>query len=219
MSTNREKGIILLILGPVLAAILPEIIGKVFQLNEVAALLISIRLPIIIFTTLFGLFYLYFCSAWLDDFKEKNRADMKKQKRILEKGRRRERHFNSKMRELEGRVHRLLDDVGCAYWGGFFRYFGKKYGYRRSDTWWEVYGSKKNFKRDGEPHDYFKVELMQDEDERYYFEVSSHTGDRVRTADTSTFELKWALHKAVFDFKERIRIEKKEAREEAFRWD
>ncbi|MBN2089119.1 hypothetical protein JW964_05885 [candidate division KSB1 bacterium] len=218
MCTNREKGIILLILGPILASILPEILGNVFQLRGLETWLISIRLPFIIITTLLGLFYLYFCSAWLDDFKEKNRSDIKKQKRSMEKNRQRERKFNSKMREVEGRVHRLLDDVGCAYWGGFFRCFGRKYSYRHSDTWWEVSGSRKNFKRDGEAHDFFRVELMQDEDERFFFEVSSHT-DRVRTADTSSFELKWALHKAVFDFKERIRIEKKEAREEAFKWE
>lgn len=218
MCTNREKGIILLVLGPLLASVLPEIIGKVFQLHSLATALISIRLPFIIITTLLGVLYIYFCSAWLDDFKEKNRSDIRKQRRSLEKARERERQFNSKIHELESRVHRLLDDVGCAYWGGFFRCFGRKYGYRHGDSWWEIYGNRKNFKRDGEPHDYFRVELMQDEDGRFFFEVSSHA-DCVRTADISSFELKWALHKAVFDFKERIRIEKKEEREDAFKWD
>jgi hypothetical protein len=218
MCTSREKGIIFLILGPVLAGVLPEVVGKFFQLRDLEILLISIRLPIVIFTTLVGLLYLYFCSAWLDDYKDRNRSDRKKRQRVIQKAARMERMYNLKKREVEGRVHRLLDDVGCAYWGGFMRCFGKKYGFRRADTYWEVYGNRKNFKRDGGPHDYFRVELMQDEDERFFFEVSSHE-DYVRTADTSATELKWALHKAVFDFKERIRLEKKESGESTFKWD
>lgn len=218
MCTNREKGIILLILGPVLVGILPEIAGNVFKLKEIETLLIAYRLPILIVTTFLGLLYLYFCSAWLDDFKEKNRSDLKKQHRVIQKARRRERLYNLKKREIEGRVQRLLNDVGCAYWGGFLRCFGRKYGFRRGDTWWEVYGKRKNIKREGEMHDFFRVELMQDEDDRFFFEVSSHA-DRIRTADTSSTELKWALHKAVFDFKERIRLQKKGSSESAFKWD